>query len=134
MPNLLAGLHNSTLYALHMAGDAGASSNGMYDHVQCLTERMPDDLTAEQRDCMEAFIKARSNIFSSSEYDISHISILPHRIDAGDNALHLQSLDPRSPDHDPGSLVAVWTIRVASCIVVRWLNIESRPHISSLHT
>jgi len=68
------------------------SLEGLYNHIQCLIYGLPANLMAEQRACAEAFIKIRSNVFSRSEYDIGCTSIIPHRIDTGDNALHFEQL------------------------------------------
>jgi len=88
MLDLMAGLRASTLSIMHMAEDAEPSLKGMYDHVQCLIDGLSDDL----RLSMEAFIKAQSNVFSSSEYDIGHTNILPHHIDSSNNVLHFEQL------------------------------------------
>jgi len=54
----MAGLCTSTLITTPMVKDAGPSPKGVYDHVQCLIDGLPGDLTAEQRARAEAFIKA----------------------------------------------------------------------------
>ena len=61
-----------------------------HDHIQCLLDGLPDDLTDEQRARATAFIKRRSNVFSRLEYDIGRTRIIPHRIDTGDNAPHFE--------------------------------------------
>jgi len=77
------------------------SLEGLYDHIQCLIDGLPDDLTAEQRAWAEAFIKSSSNI-SRSEYDIGRTSIIPHYIDTGDNAPHFEQLQH---PHDAVTLI-----------------------------
>jgi len=68
------------------------SDNDDYQHVQCLIERLPDDLTAEQRARAEEFIKSRSHVFSKSEFDIGRTDVLRHRIETGDHAPHFEQL------------------------------------------
>jgi len=53
---------------------------------------LPDDSTAEHRARIEAFIKAQSNVFCSSEYDIGRTSILPHCTDTCNSAPHFEQL------------------------------------------
>ena len=54
--------------------------------------RLPDDLTAKQCAHAEAFIKARSNVFSHLEYNIGCTGIIPHHIYTGNNASHFEQL------------------------------------------
>jgi len=63
-----------------------------HNHIQCLLDGLPDDLTDEQRAHATAFIRSRSNVFSRSEYDIGQTRIILHRIDTGDNAPHFEQL------------------------------------------
>jgi len=49
-------------------------------------------MTAEQCARVEAFIKTRSNVFSRSDYKIGCTSIIPHRIDTGDNVPHFEKM------------------------------------------
>jgi len=63
-----------------------------HGHIQCLIERLPDDLTAEQRVRAEEFIKSRTHVFSRSEFDIGRTDVLHHRIDTGDNTPHYERL------------------------------------------
>jgi len=46
------------------------SSNDSHEHVRCLIERLPDDLTSKQRARAVEFIKSRSQVFSRSEFNI----------------------------------------------------------------
>ena len=63
-----------------------------YNHIQCLLDGLPDDLTDEQRARAAAFIRSQSNVFSRSEYDIGQTRIILHRIDTRDNAPHFEQL------------------------------------------
>ena len=58
------------------------------EHIQCLIERLSDDLTAQQRARAEEFIRSRSQVFSRSEIDIGWTDVLQHRIDTGDQDRH----------------------------------------------
>ena len=62
------------------------------EHVQCLIDRLPDDLTAEQRAYAEAFIKLRLQVFTTSEFDVGQTDVLQHRIDTGDHPPHFEQL------------------------------------------
>jgi len=63
-----------------------------YEHVKCLIDGLPNDLSAEQHARATAFIQSRASVFSRSEYDIGQTRIIPHRIDTGDNAPHFEQL------------------------------------------
>ena len=92
VPDSTSGLRMSILSATPMAEDARPSQQGAYDHIQCIINGLPEDLTAEQRARAEAFIKARSNVFSHSEYNIGRTSIIPPRIDTGNTAPNFEQL------------------------------------------
>jgi len=62
------------------------------DHIGSLLHSLPSDLTDEQRDHTEAFIRSHANVFSWSEYDIGCTNIIPHRIDMGDHSPHFEQL------------------------------------------
>ena len=73
--------------------DSSASlPENAHDHIESLLRGLPPDLTDEQRDRAEAFIRSRANVFSRSEYNIGHTSIIPHRIDTGEHAPHFEQL------------------------------------------
>jgi len=56
------------LRAPHMAKDAVACPNGLYDHMQCLIDRLPDDLTVEPAPI--AMIDAPSKLAPASWADL----------------------------------------------------------------
>ena len=68
-----------------------ASESG-YEHIKCLLERLPDDLTPAERTGAEEFIKSKAHIFSKSEFDIGRTDILKHRVDTGDNPPYFEAL------------------------------------------
>ena len=63
-----------------------------FQHVQCLVDQLPEDLTVEQRAAAEDFIKKRSHVFSKSEFDIGRTDVIKHQIDTGHNAPHFEQL------------------------------------------
>jgi len=77
------------------AGDA-------HDHINNLLHSLPSDLSDEQRDRAETFIRSCTNVFSRSEYDIGHTNIIPHHIDTGDHSPHFEQLR-----HHPTALLPV---------------------------
>jgi len=62
------------------------------DHIDGLLRSLPLDLSDEQRERAEAFIRSRVNVFSRSEYVIGHTNIIPYRIDTGDHSPHFKQL------------------------------------------
>jgi len=67
-------------------------SENAHNHLDSLLRGLPSDLTGEQRDRAEAFIRSRASVFSRCEYDIGCTSIIPHRIDTGEHAPHFEQL------------------------------------------
>ena len=57
-----------------------------------MLDRLPSDLTPDQRDRAESFIRCYANVFSASEFDIGRTNIIPHRIDMGDGGPHFEQL------------------------------------------
>jgi hypothetical protein len=55
-------------------------------HVSCLVDSLPSDLTPEQRQQAEDFIRINSSSFSKSEFDLGLTTLIQHRIDTGDCA------------------------------------------------
>jgi len=90
------GLRASTVSSTTAAStdsDSSTSPSGdAQDHIDSLLRSLLSDLTDEQHDRAEAFIRSRSNVFSRSEYDIGRTSIIPHRINMGDNSPHFEQL------------------------------------------
>ena len=62
-----------------------------FQHVLCLIDRLPTDLSHNQRRQAEEF-KSRANVFSRSEFDIGRTDILFHRIDTRDSTPHYERL------------------------------------------
>jgi len=62
------------------------------DHIDSLLRSLPLDLSNEQRDRAEAFIRSRTNVFSKSEYDIGRTNIIPHHIDTVYHSRHFEQL------------------------------------------
>jgi len=74
------------------ASDSSSSSEGQLDHIDGLLCSLPDDLTLDQEQHAETFIRSRANVFSHSEYDIGRTNIIPHRIDTGEHSPHFEQL------------------------------------------
>jgi len=74
------------------SGSTPPFSEGQLDHIESLLQRLPDNLTLEQKHRAEEFIRARANVFSRSEFDIGRTNIIPHCIDTGDNSPHFKQL------------------------------------------
>jgi len=73
-----------------------------HDHIDGLLLSLLSDLSDEQRDCTEAFIRSRANVFSRSEYDIGRTNIIPT------------------------ALTRVITVLISSsCDVIQWLSFRS---------
>jgi hypothetical protein len=56
-----------------------------YHHIQCLLEKIPDHLSATEKQKAEDLIKGYANLFSRNEFDLGRNSWLPHRTDQGTN-------------------------------------------------
>jgi hypothetical protein len=61
-------------------------------HVQCVIDCLPDDLTEEQRCVATEFIRNRKDVFSASEFDLGRTDLVQHRIDTGNNRPFKQQL------------------------------------------
>jgi len=55
------------------------------EHVTCLLESLPAELSEEQREAVKEFVCANADVFSKSEYDIGRTHLVRHRIDTGDH-------------------------------------------------
>jgi len=62
------------------------------EHVQCLIDKLLDDLTPDQRTRATQFIRANAHLFSKSEFDIGRTDVLKHRIDTEDRPPHYEPL------------------------------------------
>jgi len=57
--------------------DSSTSASGdQQDHIDSLLRNLPLDLTPDQRDRAETFIRSYANVFSKSEYDIGRTNTL----------------------------------------------------------
>ena len=65
-------------------GNEVCSSNDQ-EHVECLIDALPSELTPEQRLRAEDFIKSYAYVFSKSASDLGRNRTLPHRINTGVN-------------------------------------------------
>jgi len=74
------------------SGSSPSSSEGQLDHIESLLCSLPNDLTLDQKQRAETFIRSRTNVFSRSEYDIGCTDIIPHRIDTSEHSLHFEQL------------------------------------------
>jgi len=74
------------------AGSSSPSSEAQSDHIDGLLRSLPVELTSEQKDRAEQLIRSYAHVFSRSEYDIGRTSIIPHRIDTGQNSPHFEQL------------------------------------------
>jgi len=68
------------------------STEGLQDHIEGLLQRLPDDLTLDQKQHAETFIRSCANIFSRSEFDNGRMNIIPHRINTDDASPHFEQL------------------------------------------
>ena len=68
------------------------SSEAQSDHIDSLLCNLPVELTSEQKDRAEQLIRSYAHVFSQSEYNIGCTSIIPHRIDTGENNPHFEQL------------------------------------------
>lgn len=57
--------------------------NATFEHVQCLIDALPAELTDEQQQRATKFIRSYANVFSKSSTDLGRNGLLPHRINTG---------------------------------------------------
>ena len=62
------------------------------EHVQCLIDGLPKDLTPREHQMAVTFIRLRANSFSRADFDIGRTDIIKHRIDTGSNHPHYERL------------------------------------------
>ena len=62
------------------------------EHVQCLVDGLPKDLTKRQHQLAEGFIRSRVHSFSKADFDIGWTDIIKHHIDTGNNHPHYERL------------------------------------------
>jgi len=74
------------------APDSSSSSESQLDHIDGLLCSLPDDLTLDQKQCAETFIRSRASVFSRFQYDIGRTNIIPHRIDTSEHSPHFEQL------------------------------------------
>ena len=67
-------------------------SGDQIEHISSLLDGLPSDLTPDQQERAETFIRGYANVFSTSEFDIGRTDIIPHRIDTGDSSPHFEQL------------------------------------------
>jgi len=53
------------------------------DHVQCVIDKLPEQLTEEQKLAAADFIRQNADIFSRNDEDIGRTHVLSHTIDTG---------------------------------------------------
>jgi len=70
----------ATVEATASDSSSSFSSEGQLDHIESLLCSLPDDLTLNQKQHAETFIRSRANVFSRSEYDIGRTNITPASI------------------------------------------------------
>jgi len=76
-----------------LASDSSNSPSGdQLEHIDSLLCNLPLDLTADQRERAETFIRSYANVFSKTEYDIGRTNIIQHRIDTGESGPHFEQL------------------------------------------
>jgi len=83
---LRASTVSSTTAALLDSDSSTSPSGDAQNDIDSLLHSLPSDLMDEQRDRAEAFIRLRANVFSRSEYNIGHTSIILHRTNMGDQS------------------------------------------------
>ena len=72
-----------TAATVEATASGSSSSEGQLDHIESLLRSLPDDLTLNQKQRAESFIRSRANVFSRFEYNIGRTNIIPHRIETG---------------------------------------------------
>lgn len=55
-----------------------------FQHLQLVIDGLSINLSASERDQVIAFVKEYSAVFSKSEYDLGHTTLITHHIDTGD--------------------------------------------------
>jgi hypothetical protein len=61
------------------------STDDKCDHVNCLIDELPEELTADQRRQAAEFIQSYARIFSRNATDSGRNRMLPHRKNTGDH-------------------------------------------------
>jgi len=74
------------------SGLSTSPSGDQLEHIDILLHSLPLDLTPDQQEHAETFIRSYANIFSKWEYDIGRTNIIPHPIDTGDSSPHFEQL------------------------------------------
>ena len=89
---LLASSVSAVTSDVLVPGSSSSPSGDQLEHIDSLLRGLPSDLTPDQRERAETFIRSYANVFSTSEYDIGRTNIIPHRIDTGDSSPHFEQL------------------------------------------
>jgi len=97
----LRALSVSTADEVTASSSSTPSSEGTQDHIEGLLQCLPDDLTLDQKQRAENFIRSRANVFSRSEFDIGRTNLIPHRINTGDHSPHFEQLRHHPTTHLP---------------------------------
>jgi len=70
-------------------------------HIDCIIERLPNDLSQEETRRATEFIRSRAHLFSRGEYDVGRTNIIEHSIDTGDSRPIKQPLRRHATAHLP---------------------------------
>jgi len=65
---------------------------GIPEHVTCLLESLPSDLSSAEREAVASFIRVNADVFSKSEFDIGRTHLVRHQIDTGNHPPIKQAL------------------------------------------
>ena len=66
--------------------DAASSDGGKFDHIQCMFDSIPADLTDSEREQVIGLLKRNADLFARTRYDIGRTSLMEATIDTGDHA------------------------------------------------
>ena len=70
-------------------------------HIDCIIERLPKDLTPEERRQATELIRSKAHLFSRNEYDVGRTDVIEHSIDTKDSKPIKQPLRRHATAHLP---------------------------------
>ena len=82
----------ATVQPANLLGQAARPESDSLEHIQCLINQLPNELSPSQREQAVKFIQSKAHVFSRSELDIGRTDVIKHRIDTGDNQPHFEPL------------------------------------------
>jgi len=69
----------------------GAEKNGV-EHIECLFEGLPDDLSLSQKEQAVEFLTKNAKVFSESEFNIGRTHLVEHKIETNESRPVRQAL------------------------------------------